>query len=114
MMNILKSIFSNSVLSLPPVEAHKRLIGERPPIIVDVRMKNEFDSGHIQGAKHIPLNDLDKEMSQLPKDREIMCICHSGVRSNMAAGRLHRAGYKAINIRGGMLGWEKANLPIKK
>lgn len=83
-------------------------------MVIDVRTKNEFDSGHIQGAKHIPLNDLDKKISQLPKEREILCVCHSGVRSSMAAGRLHRAGYKVINMRGGMLGWEKANLPIKK
>lgn len=113
-MNILKSIFSGGVPSLPPIQAQKRLLDEKAPIVLDVRMKNEFASGHIKGAKHIPLNDLDKHMNELPKDREIMCICHSGIRSNMAAARLQRAGYRVINIRGGMMGWEQADLPIQK
>jgi rhodanese-related sulfurtransferase len=111
-VNILKSIFPLTVPSLSPIDAHRRLIEENPPLVLDVRMENEFVSGHIKGAKHIPLNDLDQIMSQLPKDREIMCVCHSGIRSNIAAGRLHRAGYRVFNMRGGMMGWEQANLPI--
>ncbi len=114
MMNILKSIFSGGVPTVRPAEAQQRLTEANPPLVLDVRMKNEFNAGHIKGAKHIPLNDLEKKMSQLPQDREILCVCHSGIRSNMAAGRLQRAGYKVMNMRGGMKGWEQANLPIKK
>ncbi len=61
----------------------------------------------------IPLGELSRRMNELPKDRSILCICHSGSRSSVAARQLQAAGYQVINLQGGMSGWERARLPVK-
>lgn len=113
-MSILKSFFgaSNNVLSAPQAKA--LLDGEKTPFILDVRQPDEFRAGHIAGATLIPLNDLPQRMNELPRDREILCVCRSGARSGAAARQLSSAGYQAINLQGGMIGWQIAGFPIQK
>jgi rhodanese-related sulfurtransferase len=53
-------------------------------------------------------------MKELPKDREIVCVCRSGHRSKSAAKQLVAAGYSASNMKGGMLAWGWSKLPVKK
>jgi rhodanese-related sulfurtransferase len=53
-------------------------------------------------------------MKELPKNREIVCVCRSGNRSRSAAKKLIAAGYPALNMKGGMLAWKWSNLPVKK
>jgi len=52
-------------------------------------------------------------MKELPKDREIICVCHSGNRSQAATRQLSTAGYQVTNLNGGMIAWVRAGLPIK-
>ena len=82
--------------------------------ILDVRQPVEFESGHIKGAKLVPLNRLAEEVKTLPEGKDILCVCRSGARSGSAARRLNKAGLQAVNLRGGMLAWARAGLPIKK
>jgi rhodanese-related sulfurtransferase len=53
-------------------------------------------------------------MGDLPKDRVILVVCRSGGRSSAAARELSAAGYEVINMRGGMIDWQSAGLPIRK
>jgi rhodanese-related sulfurtransferase len=53
-------------------------------------------------------------MQELPREREIVCVCRSGNRSSSAARQLSAAGFKAANLRGGMIAWRRAGLPVKK
>jgi rhodanese-related sulfurtransferase len=53
-------------------------------------------------------------VNELPKDRPILCICRSGSRSSMATRQLAGAGFEAINLSGGMIGWQGAGFPIKR
>lgn len=76
---------------------------ERPSII-DVREPHEFSSGHISGAKNVPLRKVDK---YLPKETTYV-ICQSGMRSKRATKMLLANGYDVINVRGGMSAWTGA------
>lgn len=113
-MNIREMLFGKSIPSLSADEANTRLQGERPPFLIDVREPGEFQNGHIAGAKLIPLGKLGNNLNKLPKDREILVVCQSGNRSSSGTRLLLEAGYQAININGGMFGWARAGLPVKK
>jgi len=52
-------------------------------------------------------------MAQIPKGREVICICESGTRSSMAARHLKAQGFRVSNMRGGMSLWVSAGLPVK-
>ncbi len=113
-MNIFSAFFGPSVPNVDPSTAQAKLGDKNKPVLLDVREPHEFKSGHIPGAMHIPLGQLAHRVSQLPQDREIICVCHSGNRSASAARLLNSSGYKAVNLNGGMIGWARAGLPVKK
>ncbi|WP_212575713.1 rhodanese-like domain-containing protein [Streptococcus oralis] len=76
----------------------------REPIqLLDVRTPTEFRRGHIKNAKNVPLTEIG---SYTPATKETLyVICHSGVRSKLAAKKLKKKGYDVINVRGGMSAW---------
>ncbi|MBX3062195.1 MAG: rhodanese-like domain-containing protein [Anaerolineae bacterium] len=113
-MNLLKSLFGNDGTSLSAADAKTRIEQGSPLFILDVRQPEEFQGGHITGAKLIPLAELTNRLKELPKDKEILCVCASGSRSSAATRLLSNAGYKALNMRGGMTGWRLAGFPMKK
>ncbi|MBE2272392.1 MAG: rhodanese-like domain-containing protein [Anaerolinea sp.] len=113
-MNLLKTLFGGGSTHLDAAGAKARIDAGDALVILDVRQPEEFQAGHIKGAKLIPLNELAKRMGELPKDKDILCVCASGSRSGAATGMLQRAGYTAINMRGGMGGWMYAGYPVKK
>ena len=113
-MNILKSLFGSGTNTLTTAEAKARIENEQPLLILDVRQPDEFRAGHIAGAKLIPLSELGARINELPKDKEILCVCSSGARSSAAARQLSSAGFNVLNMRGGMMGWQQAGYAIKK
>jgi rhodanese-related sulfurtransferase len=114
-LNLFKSLFSNtSNGSLSAAEAKQRIESGEPLFILDVRQPEEFRVGHIAGAKLIPLGELNNRLKELPSDQDILCVCASGSRSSMATRQLLSAGYKAINLQGGMSGWQFAGYAIKR
>jgi len=67
-------------------------------VIVDVRTKDEFRIGHIEGSKNIPLDTVKKELENMKKlNKPIVTVCHSGNRSAMAKSILSSAGIHAYN-----------------
>jgi len=87
----------------------------RPHIVLDVRTEAEWRAGHPKGAVHIPLAELAQRMQSLPKDRPIVCICASGVRSAKAAVMLAKAGFSPVyNFTGGFAAWQEAGLPVAR
>ncbi len=87
-------------------EAVERLIREEKGIsIIDVREQTEFADGHIPGAINIPLNDIQLRMSEIDKAKEHIIVCLSGSRSRTAAAILSANGFRAKNMRGGMMNW---------
>ena len=113
-MNLLKSLFAGGTNNLTADDVKDRIDNKDGLYILDVREKHEYQGGHINGAKHIPLGNLKNRMNELPKDKEILCVCRSGARSGSAVRHLNGAGFTAINLRGGMMSWQHAGYPIKK
>ncbi|MEK5147258.1 MULTISPECIES: rhodanese-like domain-containing protein [Psychrobacillus] len=78
----------------------KTIINDNDKVFVDVRTPGEYKARNIRQFKNIPLGS---DFSKLPKDKEILVICQSGMRSNQACKQLKKLGYtKVTNIRGGM------------
>lgn len=85
------------------------------PVLLDVRERDEFNGGHIAGAKLIPLGQLRQRLSELPKDRPIICICRTGRRSGIAASHLANAGFEDVtNLVGGMVAWQRKRYPVER
>lgn len=72
-------------------------------VLIDVRGPNGFSKGSIEGAIHIPLNDLRDSLDQIPKDKEIITSCRQGLDSYVAARILKENGYNAKNLDGSWL-----------
>ncbi len=81
-------------------------------LLVDVREHHEWRAGHAEQAIHLPLAALAERLHELPRDRHLVCVCRSGGRSSLAADTLHRAGYSAWNLTGGMSAWVERSLPV--
>jgi len=79
-------------------------------VIVDVRKKNERIKGHVPGSLHYSLDSLNQRLPQL-KDKKVLAICQSGVRSETAMKFLTQNGIEAISVKGGMIAWTRAGLP---
>jgi rhodanese-related sulfurtransferase len=113
-MNLFSRFFGSSIENLGAIQVHGRLAQQPKPLLLDVRQPEEYRSGHIHGAKLIPLNQLMQHQKELPRERPIICVCHSGNRSRTATRQLVAAGFSAANLKGGMNAWKRAGLPIKK
>ncbi len=78
---------------------------EKQAFFLDVREKNEFESGHLIGAHHIPLSELRERMNEIPKDQPVYVHCRSGQRSYNAVMTLQNNGYSNVmNVSGSFLG----------
>jgi rhodanese-related sulfurtransferase len=76
--------------------------------LLDVREDDEWAAGHVPGARHIPLGQLTARAGEVPQDELIYVICRSGARSGRAAQALAGAGWRAVNVAGGMQDWAAA------
>lgn len=83
-------------------------------LLLDVREPDEWQESHVAGALHIPLGDLPGRLGELPADREIICMCRSGRRSEKAQHLLEKSARTApvINMTGGILRWTELGLPV--
>jgi thioredoxin len=84
--------------------------------IIDVRTRQEFESGHIANAINLDYyaDDFMQQLANLPKDKPLLVYCLSGSRSNAAAEQLKSMGYARIyHLAGGIQSWKQANLPVQ-
>lgn len=85
----------------------KDVLQDKKTQFIDVRTPAEYQGRHIKEFQNIPLNLLNSKLSALDKDREVVVICQSGMRSSKAAGQLKKAGFTSVtNVRGGMGAWQ--------
>lgn len=88
-----------------PAELRHRLDSGEKVFVLDVREDDEVAAWAFPGAHHIPLGELTDRTAELPTDEPIVVVCHSGVRSAVAAEALVRAGWPAANLAGGVVAW---------
>jgi len=81
--------------------------------VIDVRESDEFDVGHITGAKNIPNNDIERRSNEIGSDRPIILACALGQNSPSAGEKLQEQGFKDIYIlSGGLTTWAETGLPL--
>lgn len=80
-------------------------------IVLDVRNPDEYESGHVPGARLLPLGELAARQDEVPDADPIYVICASGGRSLTAASALVQAGYRAVSVAGGTKGWIEQGRP---
>ena len=98
--------------SVGPAQVAERL-RNREAVVVDVRTPREWRAGRIRGALHVPFHELSARIDRMPRDRTLITVCRSGHRSAAATRALRRAGYEVENLRGGMMQWARAGLPLE-
>lgn len=95
-------------------ELESRLRASDPPVVLDVREPWEREIARLTGTLDIPMNEVPARLAELPKDRDIVVMCRSGGRSSKVAEYLHRMGYRAANLTGGILAWARDVDPAVK
>jgi len=97
---------SNSAIQTVDAQTWIKKTQEAQSQIIDVRTAQEFNSGHVANAINIDVEsgNFESKISSLDKNRTYSLYCHSGRRSNIAAGKMADAGFKSIiNLNGGMV-----------
>jgi len=101
---------------LSPLQA-TQLMNHQNAVLVDVREDKEYQEGHIANAMHIPLSKINDQAQKLDKykKRPIIAYCRTGSRSGSACNRLQKHGFESVyNLRGGLMAWQKDNLPLTR
>jgi hydroxyacylglutathione hydrolase len=97
------------VAQLSPQELNQLMKSDSGIVLVDARSVQEFERINIRGAKNIPAPDLRQRHSELPKDKSIVIICSTGMRSSLAASILQSKGFQDVkNVAGGIAGYAAA------
>ncbi|HEX6922605.1 MAG TPA: rhodanese-like domain-containing protein [Bacillales bacterium] len=86
--------------------------GYRKAQLIDVREPNEFENGHILGARNIPMSQMKMRLSEIRKDKPVYLYDANGMRSARSAALLKKKGYRDLNhLKGGFKKW---NGKVKK
>jgi len=110
---------SRPIPEIPVREAYARLMASaddrQPAVLIDVRERDEYAEGHAAGAVNLPLSELRVRAGEVPRDRDVLLICHLGQRSMFAAKYLRHQGVdRVVNVDGGTEEWERARLPMER
>ena len=93
------------------------LINREKAVVIDVCEPEEFAAGHVNGAKNVPLGQLEEKLAGVVKNKQlpVVLVCAKGPRAARAEGIAKKLGYeKAQALAGGMKAWRDAGLPVEK
>jgi hydroxyacylglutathione hydrolase len=103
---------------LPVISVHELKAGldqNEDIFVLDVRSREERQSGFIAGSRHIFVGYLERRLSEVPRDKQVAVLCSVGNRASLGASILVRAGYPRVsNVLGGMTAWNAARYPVVK
>lgn len=98
---------------VPAVDvATARQLVDDGAFMLDIRTTREWNGGHAPFATHIASADLSTHMNRVPKTKKVVVVCRSGSRSRSVARQLHAAGYDVVNLRGGLMAWQRTGQPV--
>lgn len=84
------------------------------PYLLDVRTLGEYVQGRIPGGKLIPIDQIERRIGEIPRNRPVLVYCATGVRSDQVARYLDSRGFSEVyNLYGGIMGWQVRGLPIE-
>jgi rhodanese-related sulfurtransferase len=113
--DLVESLFNKSQ-SVSPTGA-VALMNNDKTLVIDVREPNEYASEHIERARHIPLGKLDERLVEIEdfKQEPVIVTCQSGTRAPIAGKKLTKQGFEHVYVmKGGMLAWTDAKLPVTR
>lgn len=126
-MLVLVATSSGAMLLLPALQGAAnagltpagavQLINREKAVVVDISDAAEFAAGHVGGAKHIPLKDLEEKLPSMVKNKALplILVCPRGARSGHAVAIAKKLGYEnAQSLAGGLSAWQAASLPTDK
>jgi hydroxyacylglutathione hydrolase len=91
------------------------MVARGAAVVVDVRGRTEWESGHLPGVANIPVGYLADRLAELPTDKTVVVHCQGGARSAIAASVLKASGRtNVVNMAGGYVAWERAGLPTTR
>lgn len=112
------SFYGNRLRGIAEVDTLNamNLINRQNAVVLDVREQGEYDSGHIINSRLIPTGQLKDRIGELEKyrNRPILVVCRSGARATGATAFLNKQGFKTHLLTGGVMVWQKANLPLER
>jgi len=95
-----------SVKQISAIELKNKIQNEEPLFLLDVREPHEFQYARIGKSVSIPLNQIPQRLDELDSQKDIVVICHHGMRSQQAADYLVHCGFEKVsNLRGGIDAW---------
>lgn len=93
----------------------KPLLDKGGIFLLDVRTPQEFQQARLKGAVLIPIDQIERRIGEIPRNKPVLVYCAVGSRSNMVAGFLAEKGYREIyNMSDGIVGWYRNGLPIAR
>jgi len=98
------------------VKGFSVLLDSANVVLLDVRSVAEFEEGHLKGAVNIDQSQddfIEQVKLKLSVEKTIAVYCRSGRRSASAAKRLAAEGYKCVNLKGGIVAWKEAGMPVE-
>jgi rhodanese-related sulfurtransferase len=127
-MLLLVAVLSGAMLMWPAIAGNAgagslnaneavQLINREKAVVVDVCGVDEFKAGHVAGAKHLPLDELEGKLAGLVKNKAtpVILVCASGARSKRAVAVAKKLGFEnAHSLSGGLGAWRAASLPVEK
>jgi len=110
-MYVRKFMMTRAVTNYSAADLAERMGNRGEIVVLDVRTRGERQNSQIRGSVHIPLQELSSRIGELEQHRskEIVCYCQSGNRSVTAAYKLHKLGFQAANLKGGIAEWNFQN-----
>ncbi len=109
-LNFLWSCVKSNSETVPTLSSHQgeKLLSNHNYIFIDVRTKQEHDTGHIPNSTHISIESLESRIDEIEKykEKKIVVYCRSGNRSSKGTKILIKYGFEAMNLSGGMPQWK--------
>ncbi len=107
--------FAGTARDITSVEAKTMLDKSRNIYLLDVRTPDERRQGYIPGSVLIPIDMVERRISEIPKNRPVIVYCAVGSRSRPVAQALARSGYAEVyNMKDGIFGWYRNGLPVQR
>ncbi|MCM2359565.1 MAG: rhodanese-like domain-containing protein [Geobacteraceae bacterium] len=93
----------------------KPLLDKGSVFLLDVRTPQEYQQARLNGAVLIPIDQVERRLGEIPKNKTILVYCAVGSRSNLVAGFLAEKGFREVyNMSDGIVGWYRNGLPIAR
>ena len=107
--------FAGTARDITSTEAKNIIDRSKNAYLLDVRTPQERQQGYIAGSVLIPIDQIEKRIAEVPKNRPVIVYCAVGSRSRSVAQALARNGYPEVyNMRDGIFGWYRNGLPVRQ